>query len=364
MAKKKTLEARLANFWFDLGKRADFYADMAAFLEAGQAPNEILQQMLVVANRRRSLKNLAYILKDVTKGLKGGKNSLGDALAPWIPSVEASMIISGEQAGKMAISVKELAWNVGEQARIKETAMSKGLPILFLIIAAFALMMYVITMVVPQASMMISPAIASDLLIAPYYIAAGEWVIEWIIPILIVVAAVVVGAVMSLTRWSGKYRTKADRISLPWSMYSWTQASFFLSSISAMLQSGQTPLDAIKEIQRAASPWQKWHLRKMASNLEKGLAEVEAMDTGMLPDPVMDRLLMYSTLPSFPEVMARLAKDSIKMYEKQVTRVANTLQIGIMILLAVFILVTFGSLGEVSLAIEDAAKATLQSSGM
>lgn len=353
----------MARFWFGLGRRADFYADMAAFLGAGMTPNEIMTEMLSIAGKRRRLKNLALILKDAMKGLEGGKSSLGVALSPWIPAVEASMIVSGEESGTLEGSFKELAWNVGEQARIKEAAMAKGLPIAFLIMAAIALMIYVITMVVPQATKMISPAIASQLMVAPYYIAGGEFVIEWIVPIGIAILATGIGAVMSLGRWTGKYRTRADRIALPWSIYSWTQASFFLSSAAAMLKSGTTFRDALKEIQRNASPWQRWHMRRMLSALQAGAPEVKAMDTGMLPEPVMDRLLMYAKLPSFPDAMQRLAKDSIRMYEKTINALASRIQIGVMIALAVFILLTFASLGEVSLAIEDAAKAARNNSG-
>lgn len=365
MAKSKTsFEARMARLWFGLSARADFYSDLAAFLDAGQSPGEILQQMLLVANKRKRLKHLAFILKDVSRGLAGGSESIGVALSPWIPAVEASMIVAGQATGKLVDSVRELAWNVGEQARIKEAAMKKGLPLLVLIVAAFGLMVYVLTMVVPQAEKMVTPAVASKLLVAPTYIAVGKWVMDWILLLLAIALGIVIAAFMSLTRWSGKYRIKADRLSLPWSMYAWTQASFFLSTVSSMLVAGQTFRDALTEIQRSASPWQKWHLRRMLAGLQKGGSEVKAMDTGMLPEPVMDRLLMYSTLPNFVDVMARLAKDSIRMYEKRVEGVANTLQIGVMILLAVFILVTFGSLGEVSLAIEEAAKSARQGSGM
>lgn len=354
----------MARFWFGLGRRADFYADMAAFLGAGKTPNEIMSEMLVIAQKRKRLRNLAIILKDALKGLEGGKSSLGVALAPWVPAVEASMIVSGEQSGTLEGSFKELAWNVGEQARIKEAAMAKGLPIASLILAAIALMIYVITMVVPQASKMITPAIAAELLIAPHYIAGGQWVIEWMVPIGIALVAAVIGATMSLSRWTGKQRIRADRIALPWSVYSWTQASFFLSSAAAMLKSGTTFRDALKEMQRNASPWQRWHMRRMLSSLQAGAPEVRAMDTGMLPEPVMDRLLMYASLPSFPDAMQRLAKDSIKMYEKTINALASRIQIGVMIGLAVFILLTFASLGEVSLAVEDAANAARNNSGI
>lgn len=351
------LPDRMARFWFGLTRRAQFYADMAAFLDVGQAPTEILENMQLVANRRRALRNLAHILRATRKALVDGESTLGVALSPWLPPVEATMIASGEEAGTLMQSFRELAWTVGEQARIREAAKKKLIPIGVLLVAAFGLMVYVTTLVVPQAAAMITPEVMDDLIVAPIYIAVGEAFLGNLPLVVGGMIGVVVAAMASLSRWTGAQRKLADRFPIPWGVYSWTQASFFLSTASAMLKNGIIFRDVLAEIGRNTTPWQRWHLRRMDKSIAGGKPPVEAMDTGMLPDAVIDRLLMYAKLPSFPDAMSRLAKDSVGMYEKTLDTLTNILQIATLLGLALFIVVTVGSMMEIALAVADAAQA-------
>lgn len=362
MSKKNALQMRMARLWFGLGKRADFYADLHAFLDAGKAPGQIIEEMLSIASKRRSLKNMALILRDVLHSLKSGKTSLGDALSHWIPPVEATMLVSGERSGQLLAASKELAWNVGEQARIINAALTKIIPLVVLIIAAIGLSVFVTLLVAPQAEKMVRPEIMTKLMIAPGYIWMGKFIQGWGWLLGLAALSAIAGAWYSLSRWRGASRNRFAFMP-PWSIYAWTQTSFFLSSLSSMLRSGMTLRDALREIQRHATPWQRWHLRRMLIGLERGLPEVKAMDTGMFPVYVSDRLQMYASLPSFVEVMARLARDSIRRYEEVLTRLAGYISIAVLLFLATFILLTFGSLGEIALAVEESARAARQSAG-
>lgn len=353
----KAIDARMAKFWFGLRRRADFYADMAAFLDAGKAPTEIIADMLKVASRRKRLRHMAFILRDLHKGLESGQQSLGLPLLRWVPSIEATMVTTGEQSGTLADAFLELAWTVGEQARIRETAVKRIAPLGFVLLMALGLMIYTTMMVVPQAAAMISPEQLEALIVAPFYVAFGIFFIENLLFIGLGVLALVVAALASVPRWTGSWRGRADGIAVPWGIYRWTQAAFFLSSVSGMLKSGSIMRDVLAEIRRNGTPWQRWHLRRMLLSLDSGDPAVEALDTGMLPEQVMDRLLMYSTLPDFSDVMRRLAKDSMKMYEGILDKLSATVQAAILLFLAVFILVTVGSMMEIALAVADAAEA-------
>lgn len=358
MPKKRhsTLESSLARMNFDLSKRSRFYRDMASFTSEGITGVDAMEKMLKVASRRKGLSYMATILSDVIGRLKGGSLSIGEALAPWVPGPESSMISAGESSGLLVESFKELAWNTGAQARVLALLRGKVFKTGVLIVAAIVLAYYVLAIAVPQATQLLTPEIVDRLVIAPHYISIGNFIVSNAFIIAGLLLAAGVAAALSLARWTGQHRTSVSRWLPPWSLYSWTQGSFFLASMSSMLGAGLTFKQAIEMTIPSSSPWQKWHLRRMRKALDSGKGEVEAMDTGMLPDPVMDQVSIYASLPSFPKVMAAASRDSILMYEEKVTLIAKTLEFLVIITLAVFIVITVVSIGEIAFAVEDVAR--------
>lgn len=356
MAKKSSLQRRMAKLSFDLTKRSRFYRDMASFVSEGIPPADAMRDMLKVASRRRGLSYLATILSDVLKGLEGGRASIGEALTEWVPGAESSMITAGEASGRLVDAFRELAWNTSEQARVWASVKAQFILICVLILASLALMYYVLAMAVPEATKMLKPEMVSKLIVAPYYIDIGEFIVGNVVVLGLAILAMGTAAFVSLPRWVGKRRTSLSKWLPPWSLYSWTQASFFLSAVSSMLSAGVTFRQAIEMILPAASPWQRWHLRRMRSALMSGKSEVESMDTGMLPDPVMDQILIYARIPSFPAVMAAASRDSIRMYEEKVTSIAKTVELIVIIALSGFIITTMLSIGEIALAVEEMAR--------
>lgn len=359
-SKQQAFDARVAVWKFGLTERSNFYANMAAFIEEGMTPTTALQQMQKVAVKRRRLRSFSLILKSVLRSMEGEERSVGAALRGWVPPVEASMVVAGETSGTLGDAFKELAWVTGEQARISALMKKSMIPMGLLLVAAIGLMYYVVALVTPQAVAMISPEVVGTLIVAPHYIRFGEMVVDWGWLFALLLLGIVTAALASLPRWAGRFRSRLDGWALPWSVYAWTQAAFFLASVSAMLKTGLVMRDALGEMNRHASPWQRWHIRKVLRGLDSGLTEVQALDTGMLPEILMDQLLMYSALPSFPAVMRAMARDSIKMYENIVESLAERVKLAVMLGLVLFVLATFGSLGEIALAVEDAAQSSRQ----
>ncbi|MBT9137135.1 MAG: Toxin coregulated pilus biosynthesis protein E [Firmicutes bacterium] len=350
--------------WFGLARRAAFYTDMAAFLKAGLTPRDALTEMLAVCRKRKRLSNGIIVFGDVLRRMGEGESQLGQSMAEWIPPIEAGMINSGQSAGKLIDAFRELGENLSDQVRIRGIVVSKGIPIAFILLFAIGLMIFVLSTVVPQAAGLLPESIAAQMIVAPHYISIGGLILDWIVPAGIVGLGLTILIFMSLPRWRGAQRNKISRLVPPWTLYGWLQASFFLTSLAAMLNSGTTMKVALKEMARNSTPWQKWHLRKVIRNLEDGQKEVVALDTGMLPDDLIDRLQIYARLPNFQEVMSFMAKDSIKMFELKIVAMVATASVMILLGVALFLLTTFASLGEIAIGIEDAARAAQQGSGI
>lgn len=344
----------------NLSKRADFYADMSAFATAGIPPKTTLERMLMVANRRKRLRSLAIVLRDMLRRLDAG-SSLAGAVGAWVPPIEAAMIRSGESTGDLPRAFAELAENVGTQARIRAKIKADLTPQAVAVVVLFALIYFVLSTVVPEAKKLIPPSLIQQMMLAPWYFAIGDFILgagPWLIP---AGAGLAWGAWWSLDRWTGPLRAKVEARVPPWSLFRWIQSSFFLASMSAMLRAGMTFQTAVVDMAKIAAPWHRKHYRTMLNYLSQGKAEVQSLDTGFLPPELSDRLLIYASLPSFTEVMHSLSKDAIVIFERKIGVMVGTIKTTVMLTVAVFIVFTIFSLGEIALMVEQASSRASQS---
>lgn len=343
-------------FSFNVKRRMDFYTDLASFERAGIPPYQAIQRIRQVSRPRRSLRWLVRLLNPIIRA--GGEGaSLAQAMRPWIPPAEAAMLAAGEKGGHFGDALAELASLLSKQLEIRAALKKNLIPAGIMFAVLISLMTFILKTVLKQATSLVSPESFAKLSIAPKYIAFGQFFLHWLWLIAIVLIGIGVAISVSLPRWKpNKVRMWLDRRIVPWSLYSRVQSAFFLISAASMMRAGQPFRSAAEDIQRFAPPWVKTYVRRMLTRLGNGQDEVHAMQVGMLPWDVEDRLTVYAMLPEFREVMQSTARDSMGQLLRRVDLIGNLIRVSIMTILGLFIVATLASLGEVSMAIQDSVK--------
>ncbi|ADC73319.1 Type II secretion system F domain protein (plasmid) [Thioalkalivibrio sp. K90mix] len=346
----------MAKLAFGASKRADMYEDLAAFQEAGIPPFDALKSVNDVHRKRRN--PLAYMTDEWIRVMEGG-GTLADAMVPWADSAEVAMIASGDRSGELQEALVEVSKLTRARHEMMAEAAQKLTMPMVMIAALFGLVYYIAITIVPTAQDLLPeehmPAFAGG------YFAFGAWVLSYGPVVVVALVGAMIALLVSLPIWAGPKRDRVDRW-FPWTLYRSLQSAFFMITLSAMIRSGMPTAKALTELREYARPWMRRHLDRMLNSLRQGRRETEALDSGLLMDAMSDRLYIYSRLPDFSVVMQAIGIDAMKGLKKTINRFATLTSISVMLLLAVFILVTVFALGETSFAISEAVEQ--QSSGI
>jgi type II secretory pathway component PulF len=185
----------------------------------------------------------------------------------------------------------------------------------------------------------------------------GNFVINFGPVIGLSVLATFVAIFFSFPKWTGKGRGRADRL-FPWTTYRSIQSGFLLITIAAMSRSGMNMAEIIRKLIPYATPYMRSHLEKAELKLKTGNSKpTEALDTGLLPEKVIDRLEIYSVLPDFSKVMDAMGKNVMKKMDADFSKLSASINIAVMLLAAAFIVFTLAGIGMAALQLSDAASA-------
>ena len=334
---------------FTVERRANFYADLAAFVAEGIPPYAAMERMRDVAKRRRSMRWLKRLMEKVLRRMQGG-GSLAAALKKWVPGEEAAMLLAGESGGRLQASLIELNGLLKNRLQVKSAIWKAVLPSVGMSAVLVGLMAYILQMVIPEARKLVTDSMFAKLTVAPIYFSLGTMFLKGL-PYLIaagVVLAVIVA--VSLPRWRpGPVRSWLDRHIPPYTLFSRIQASFYLLTVASMMEAGAPFRQAVESIAALASPWAKVHLRRQLARLAAGQSEADAMQTGMVPWDVEDRLAVYRMLDDFRRVMAVVARDSMSILLGRVGMLSAVISGAVRVALTLFIISTIFAIGEIAL---------------
>src|SRR3546814_14285257 len=73
-----------------------------------------------------------------------------------------------------------------------------------------------------------------------------------------------------MSRLIGPLRTVVEGV-FPWSMYRVQAGTAFLDAFAMLLSAGLQPLDAVRELERSASPYFRWRLSKIRQHLRQAV---------------------------------------------------------------------------------------------
>lgn len=351
---------QIAAWWrrvsFTAKRRMGFYEDMANAIDAGIAPITAAIKMRSVSEPRSSLRWLVNLLTPVIAAANNGA-SFAQAMQPWVPPEDAAMLAAGEETGDLGAACRELTRLMGDKLKVKAALKSNLLPSSVMLLVTFGLMTFVTHLIGPQAKEMVPPEVMKKLDLLPSYIALGEFIMSWGIPLIIVCVIAGIAIALSIPRWvPGPVRMRLDARVPPYSLSARVQTVFFLISVSSMMRAGRTFRASVEQVQGFSKPWNRAYMRQMLAKLREGQPEVRAMQVGMMPTDVADRLNFYALLPDFAAVMQETARDAMAVLLTKVERLGLVVRVVMMLALAGFIVFTLASVYDMSDGIEKAAK--------
>lgn len=352
--------AELTDGWKRLAftdrRRMGFYQDMANANAAGIAPMAALRRMRDVSAPRRSLRWLVRVLDPMLEAAANGQ-SFANAVRPWVPAEDAAMLSAGEEVGDLTTALNELVGLMRMKLEIRSSLKKNFVPSMVMIAVIVALLVFILNLIGPQAKDMVPPEVMKTLDLLPSYIALGEFVMQWGVLLVGVVIAVSGILWMSLSRWRpDPMRETLDGRLPPYSFYARVQTAFFLISVSSMMRAGRTFRASVEQLQGFSTPWSHDYFEQMLERLRSGEPEVRAMQVGMLPVDVADRLNFYALLPDFGAVMRETARDAMVSLLARVDMVGTVMRVFVMILLAGFVVFTLASVYDMADGVERAAK--------
>lgn len=343
---RRTLSDRL-DLWlgftgpFGIEHRAEFYTDLAAFVEEGRAPMDVVVEMHEISSKRKSLKWRKLVTADLIRSSKEGYSSFGEQMARFGNSGEAAMLTTGEAAGQFAPTLVKLSTLIERQALISGAVRSTVWSLITYSAVALGMAIFLAKVLGPQFGEMVTPEVYAKLAIAPHFLSACNFVASYWIPLTILFVAGAWAMLWSLNTWKpSTVRNWLDDNVAPWSVFRRTKAAMFLATVATALNSGGQFKETVEQIEKNASGWERAHLKRILARLAGTGGIPAALSTGLLPIDVMDRLSMYLKSNNFAKVMQRLAIDTMDGLLKRARLIGKLVSVSMTLLIVAMLFAT------------------------
>lgn len=341
---------------FGVSKRINLYERLQSYVEEGYP----IVDTLIKFKARYAKKNdfRGKIIDIWLTRMKSGA-SFSKAIEGWVPEAELNLISSGETGEGIALGLKEAVRFTQAAQKIKSTIIAGSAypTILFLLvmifIAAFSKYMApTFIQIMPVAKW---PEGAKTLYSFSSFI-NNNWLY---CGVGFITLAVTIS--YTLDKWIVGGRKIADKFP-PWTIYKSYQAAAFLISLSSMMKSGVALNDALKKMNKTASPWFSYYINKMLLNLKKGGENYgKHLDVGLMDEETAGDVIDYSDLGKFEKAIYSIGEKSI---DESVTKIAIQMAVAknlMLVLLAVTVGWIYFTSTDLNSTIADAA-ASSQSS--
>lgn len=300
---------KLASAMYSRESRVRLYRKLSALLSNGKRLQSSIEDLMRRAQRRSSTDPEAIILSFVARELTEGRG-FSDSIAKFVTPNEAMILRSGEQAGKLAESLILAAETLESQKLLRQTVLGAiAQPLLTLAIVFVAL--YIIgQQVVPKMAAALDPELWTGV---GYSLYLASKITDSILFYVIIFGCIATLLLIwrTLPYWKGAIRVKLDRLP-PWSFYRLLIGGGWLVSLAALIQSGATLVDSIRQLRDHSDPWLKERLSSTLFHLNSGKNLGQALDASKMEFPdreLIDDLVSYADLPDFANVLYRVGKS-------------------------------------------------------
>lgn len=322
-------------------QRADFYADLAEMYRRGEAMLSFLEGELANArmtgqsSRARALR---LMLTRYASGQEAGR--LEFLTRGIVPASDALMIAGVEKAANKADALDHLAGAVRQQQAMRKSVWAQALlPLAILPMCVFqiAITSDVFLQIDKDVPVEVREEVWSG------FNGLAKWLAEistaygpWLLGALV---AAVVLAIISLPRWRGTWRLKADRLPL-YSMYRDYQAGLMFSALAMLLQTGGSLRGSLEDLGRRATPVMRWQIQRVLRALDVAPNRpIEAFGRGVLAPQLYARAAtLHRSAASFSAVLIELGTTEGDRVQKRVQRagwIANLAVVGALVAISV-----------------------------
>ena len=285
----------------------------------------------------------AIVMREWQKNLERGM-SFSDATRGWVPPEETLLVTSGNLSD-LVVALENVSRVVEGTQRIKHAMLGAIVYPLFLLMLTFGIIILVGIYLVPPLA-----EIAGDNVIWRGMAASLMWVsdvsIKYWYVFLIGFLALVAIIWFSLANWSGRLRTKFDKLP-PWNVYKIQMSVGWLMSLSAMVAAGITMPDAMRMLADNANKY----LRSILDDALHFIANgdnlgVALNNTGRdFPNTeIIGDLAIYADMNGFDENLGRVANDYLEESVRKMESISSAMNsIGILLVSAIIAWVVLGT---------------------
>lgn len=290
--------------------RLRLYRKIAKMLSNGLPLLRILEELRDRAseNGRKPNEPLAITLDDCRHMVQNGR-LLSEALEWWIPKTEQMIIMAGEQAGRLEITLLAVVDVVQAQKKIKNV-IAAGLVYPGAVFALVLVYIYMFgTRVIPEFARMVDPTAWKGAAKSLYVMSL--LVQDWMLLVLVAIIAILITVLTSMPLWRGNLRVVADRFA-PYSIYRLVVGSGFLLSFSALQFAGITVERSLMRLSDMAEPWLRERLDGALLGVKSGLNCGQALRNagyGFPSKEVIDDLCVYAEYKGFADALKILADE-------------------------------------------------------
>jgi len=263
--------------------RIDFYRAMYLYQRAGARKLETLTKLADtfgshlsagqrIGNRIAALLGtkqrpfVPTIAKVANTGILHSSLPLSDALRDWLPAAEQAILAAGESAGNLAQACQMAGKFARQQGGMWRQVVGAFAYPLFLILGVMGILYLIASFVMPSMDITRTDIYTpfTQLVMFAAQTIHDYWLLALILPVLTTIAIA-----LSLSRWCGAWRTKADRFA-PWSFYRRIQGALFLYSFAILQKSGLPLQGALAILASTATPYLKSRINAAMYGVRQG----------------------------------------------------------------------------------------------
>ena len=234
------------------------------------------------------------------------REPLVEVLRPWLPTDELPLVAAIERvkdAGALIDRLESAAkFRAAIQGQIAKVAAYPSLITVLLGVMMRVLYDRVYLVVANAFDPQVATWQGMGLAIVEFVAQHGTLLVASTIGGTILIAA-------SMSRLIGPLRTLVEGV-FPWSMYRVQAGTAFLDAFAMLLSAGLQPLDAVRELERSASPYLRWRLSKIRQQLRQAVPVGRAFaEAGRWPRPEITYTLQACRPADLPSVIGVAVND-------------------------------------------------------
>ena len=321
------IERRLGRLAFTSKVRERCWRKLASHQRHRMPLDESLKLFARQAKANKSPVEHCYT--EIRNRLASGKN-MGAALSGYASPEEALLIHSSQKGGNLPEGLTLAADLLAARRKII-AAVIGAIAYPAMLLGVIIAVLYVIAAVVmPQLTSITDPTRwqgpAAMLYRVSLFVnsACGIAALALLLAVLVIVF-------MTLSRWTGPARLKADKLP-PWSVYRLLVGVSWLHTVATLMSAGQKLVDILDAmlLDRNTPPYLRSVLKKINNHAARGANLGDALaNTGMHwpSSQLVDELQAYSNLPGFGEQLRSIANDWLEEGISMIVRAARGLNV-------------------------------------